>query len=525
MGRLEYCPLVGSGGCTKRDSEIIFQKNTFFLAEPFKPEKDRERREIVIGIAIKETLKENFSESSLIFADKEPTDLAIFCEICQKIQSCEFGIVELSGMNPNVLLEFGMMIAFGKPIFVIVKKKEEEEIKPKIPSDIIWKRAIPYEEFADLIKELKSPLEARQNLKFKPSIEKVDLKEPLDKNYKSIGKWFKEVGKKGLGGKNIDEQKQSLTYVISQYSQFVKMNPDEIIQDAENEKMRSGGAVKSHEDMLEKFLCSLKSQSSAHLYWSYIKGGFYGHNGIRLDIDRPKYKPKHSYDQLTTEQLRKISDVATLRSRSWILVDSYIGLDVGQLRLLKVEDFHIEKWTETRKIYPVTIRKEVSGTFEYTTFIGLDAKTALEEYFKTIPHSQQDLVWNMIRQTFQSEFDRERDRAGLGAKIESNRMEQVNGMPKNFATITTKAIGKRLKDTLEESIPLPNWNIVDYLLGRIREGVKMSTPLPEEIENAYSQILPKLIVYEGQIPPIIIRSSGRKPSSKKNKKTVQPALI
>lgn len=96
---LEYCPLVGSGGCNKQPAEITFHRDTFFLAEPFKPEKDRERREWAIGYVIKESLGESFSESTLKFADKEPTDLAIFCEICQKIQSCEYGIVELSGMT------------------------------------------------------------------------------------------------------------------------------------------------------------------------------------------------------------------------------------------------------------------------------------------------------------------------------------------------------------------------------------------------------------------------------------------
>jgi hypothetical protein len=53
MGKLEYCPLVGSGGCSKPDGDIIFQKDTFFLAEPFTPENDRQKREDAVRNAIK----------------------------------------------------------------------------------------------------------------------------------------------------------------------------------------------------------------------------------------------------------------------------------------------------------------------------------------------------------------------------------------------------------------------------------------------------------------------------------------
>lgn len=57
MGQIEYCPLIGTN-CNKHEFEITFQKNTFFLAEPFKPEIDRQRRERAIRSALKETLNE-----------------------------------------------------------------------------------------------------------------------------------------------------------------------------------------------------------------------------------------------------------------------------------------------------------------------------------------------------------------------------------------------------------------------------------------------------------------------------------
>lgn len=501
MSRLEYCPLIGTN-CNKHEIEITFEKDTFFLAEPFKPEINRQRREQAIRSAVKEILKENYSESNLKFADREPTETAIFCDICQKIQSSEYGIVELSGLNPNVLLELGMMLALSKPVFVLMKKDEESDIKSKLPSDIIWKRAITYEDGMDIEIKLISSLANRPHVKAKAhSIGEINLKTPLEKYYSSIQKWYSQVGRKSIS-KNSFEQKKNMDAIITQYCRFMNMDPDAIIEDAKHEAMSLGGIVKSHDDKLGNFLRTIKSESRAFNCWGVLRGGFYGHNDVRLTLPRPKYTPEHSYEKLTTEQLKKMCDVGTYRSRSWILTNSYLGLDSIQLKHLKVEDFHTDKWCQTRKLYPVTIQKDVSGTFEYTTFIGFDAKTVLEEYIKALNLSQQDLIWGMIRQSFITEFERDRKRAGVGEIIDSGESVEDAVAPRKFASITAKALKKRLEDALKESIPHSNWNLIDFMLGQKTEGVKMNTPLNEEVENAYLQALPKLIVYDGQIPPV-----------------------
>jgi nucleoside 2-deoxyribosyltransferase len=518
MGKLEYCPLVGSGGCTKLESEITFKKNTFFLAEPFNPENERQKREKAVRSAIKDNLKDNYSEATLKFADKEPTESAFFCDICKQIQSSEYGIVDLSGLNPNVLLEFGMMLAWGKPVFVIMKKESEEEVKLKLPSDISWKRAITYRETYDIMEGLISQLENRSHLKNQPLVGEISLSLPLETHYGSIKKWYDHIGKKSQPEKAVNQKKNS-DKIISQYCQSMKMNPDQIIEDAKREAMSYAGKVKSHDEALKKFLCSLNTDAKAHYYWGVLRG-FYKHNDIATTFSRPKYTPIQSYDKLTTEQLRKICDVGTLRSRSWILANSYIGLDVGSLMYLKVEDFHVDKWTETKKIYPVTIREEVSGTFDHITFIGLDAKIMLEEYLKKYGIvGKQDIVWNMHNhQNFITEFARDVKKAGVGT-LDAHKTVEDDGLPKNFASITSKALVKRLKDTLEEEILPSNWNLVDYMLGRTREGIEISTPpLFDEIEKAYLKALPKLTVYDGKIPPIVTNYKIIKPKQVSNNK-------
>ena len=212
MVRIRYCPLVG-GVCNKGEAEIIVQMDTFFLAEPFKPETDRRRRERVVRNALKDVFKGDFSETRLRVADKEPKE-SIFCDICHLIQSSAYGIVDISGFNPNVLLELGMMFSLGKPVFVLVKKNEEEDLRNKLPSDIVWKRVITYDEFIDIEEELCKLLQNRPSVKKRISLAeeaknefaRVDpefahaidrklqeLKSEQTDNYKKLEKLLKEA--------------------------------------------------------------------------------------------------------------------------------------------------------------------------------------------------------------------------------------------------------------------------------------------------------------------------------------------
>jgi len=171
MVTVGYCPIVG-GRCNKNEPEIRVQPDTFFLAEPFKPDEERKRREAIVKIVLTEEMKDEFCEKNLRAADKEPKE-AIFCDVCRMIQSSAYGIADISGLNPNVLLELGMMFALGKPVSVIFKKSEEESLKEKLPSDIVWKRVIPFGEFIDLHEELRKHIQNRPavSLEISPATE------------------------------------------------------------------------------------------------------------------------------------------------------------------------------------------------------------------------------------------------------------------------------------------------------------------------------------------------------------------
>jgi tetratricopeptide (TPR) repeat protein len=162
MVGVEFCPIVG-GRCNRPESETRVQPNTFFLAEPFKPDKDRKNREDIVKITLERELKDKYCGTTLRTSDKDPKE-AIFCDICRMIQSSSYGITDISGLNPNVLVELGMMFALGKPVSVLFRKSDEGSLKERLPSDIVWKRVVPYEEFVEIHDELESQIHNRHTL-------------------------------------------------------------------------------------------------------------------------------------------------------------------------------------------------------------------------------------------------------------------------------------------------------------------------------------------------------------------------
>lgn len=80
-------------------------------------------------------------------ADEEITTKDIMCKICNQIQSCGLVIINISGLNPNVMLEQGMAYGLGKS--VIIKDKTTNAI-----SDIGCLEYIEYEHAHDLMQKL-----------------------------------------------------------------------------------------------------------------------------------------------------------------------------------------------------------------------------------------------------------------------------------------------------------------------------------------------------------------------------------
>ena len=138
-----YCLLTG-GRCSHYPINI--EPNLFFISEPY--DKERKARE--------KAMKEAIKGYPHIIADHKAMNIALTCKICQQIQSAQFGIVDVTSLNENVLIELGMLYGFFKPVVILVKHSEGTKIN--IPSNIIGIEQVRYKDFKDLTKKLRNIL-------------------------------------------------------------------------------------------------------------------------------------------------------------------------------------------------------------------------------------------------------------------------------------------------------------------------------------------------------------------------------
>ena len=116
------------------------------MAEAEKPEDERQRRIKAISEAIADGHK-------IRSALDEKGINAFTCKICEMIQTCAYGIADITQRNANVLLELGMMIALGKPAIILAKRGEEPELK--LPSDLNAIEIVSFTEYIDIIDQLR----------------------------------------------------------------------------------------------------------------------------------------------------------------------------------------------------------------------------------------------------------------------------------------------------------------------------------------------------------------------------------
>lgn len=81
-----------------------------------------------------------------------------YCQICSLCMHSHFGISEIGHLNPNVLLEIGLMFAFAKPVIFTLDTRITT-IK-ELPFDLNGLLLIPYQNYKDLEGGLKNKIKA-----------------------------------------------------------------------------------------------------------------------------------------------------------------------------------------------------------------------------------------------------------------------------------------------------------------------------------------------------------------------------
>ncbi|WP_196600373.1 TIR domain-containing protein, partial [Pectinatus frisingensis] len=113
--QMRRCFKIGAEGCPVNP---LYEKNKVFIAMSFD---DMYVDSYTYGI------KEALDRLGMRYyrADSNVLNIDIMCKICREIQSCGLVIVNISGLNPNVMLELGLAYGIGKPVIIIKDKNRE----------------------------------------------------------------------------------------------------------------------------------------------------------------------------------------------------------------------------------------------------------------------------------------------------------------------------------------------------------------------------------------------------------------
>jgi hypothetical protein len=111
--QMRKCFKLKVRGCPANPVE---KKNKVFIAMPFSDDY-KDSYEYAIKLVLEQSGAEYYK------ADDEINNKDMMCKVCGELQSCGRIIVNISGHNPNVMLELGLAYGLGKEVIVIKDKK------------------------------------------------------------------------------------------------------------------------------------------------------------------------------------------------------------------------------------------------------------------------------------------------------------------------------------------------------------------------------------------------------------------
>lgn len=144
------CPLGGS--CKLQGGVVqsrLSQKPYAFIALPYGESFDDTESTIRIVLSGGKLFEQSYKPKKLHGKRVKPIlakDTHFIgegtCKICQLCWFAEFGIAELGGLNPNVMVEIGLLWGFGKR--VIFTLNMNHTVIKQVPFDIGNQMIIPY---------------------------------------------------------------------------------------------------------------------------------------------------------------------------------------------------------------------------------------------------------------------------------------------------------------------------------------------------------------------------------------------
>lgn len=199
-----YCMLTGDK--CPHIPKIAIVHYGFFISEPY--DNQRSERE--------KSIKEAIKGYKFVISDHEKSNISITCKICRQIQSAQFGIVDISNYNRNVLIELGMLFGFNKPVLILLKRPKPNVLKRlnksqiEIPSNILGIEQIRYSSFPELTKKLKEALNFLLEISKKQAEYVLDVEQILRSQIQNLEL---TILSKKIRASNIDGEVQFYNYI------------------------------------------------------------------------------------------------------------------------------------------------------------------------------------------------------------------------------------------------------------------------------------------------------------------------
>lgn len=102
---LEKCPISPE-----------YKKSKVFIAMPFDPQYLDSYNYGIVQVL--DRLGYEYYKADNVISNKD-----LMCKICEQLQICGIAIVNISGLNANVMLELGLAYGLGKPVIIIKDTK------------------------------------------------------------------------------------------------------------------------------------------------------------------------------------------------------------------------------------------------------------------------------------------------------------------------------------------------------------------------------------------------------------------
>lgn len=148
-----------------------------------------------------------------VFGDEIRKSKALVDKICEAIEECELGFYDITGFNPNVMIEIGMSYCAERATFIMLnsgKHRQSPAVRAEgseVPADLEGQHRLVYSTPAELDAELRKTL--RQALGIGQNSHH-DLKRKIDQRLRAKGaQTLREIAS-GIGNPDRDELKIAL---------------------------------------------------------------------------------------------------------------------------------------------------------------------------------------------------------------------------------------------------------------------------------------------------------------------------